>query len=178
MITLIESTPRMLDAMTLAAFVMVVFSVLGMQLFKGSLHYRCHPIAATTNSSSPPMDPYDTHGSPLPMDPYAVYQPTSPLPSYAPYPPTGPYPLDPYPLDPDAAVCFSARRNGRGTCSEGELCMWHAANPLYDTVSLDTLPTKCAAHRLPHRALAFDTHPLVWHPLRDAFQMWRLNTCR
>ena len=46
--TICESLPYLLDVAMLAGFVMIVFGVLGLQLFKGMLHYRCfEPVTVT-----------------------------------------------------------------------------------------------------------------------------------
>ena len=50
--TLLEALPYMLDALLLFAFTMVIFGVLGVQLFKGTLIHRCYEPGAAE-----PVDP-------------------------------------------------------------------------------------------------------------------------
>ena len=51
--TLIESCLHLVDIALLFAFFMIVFGVLGLQLFKGTLRHRCYDDAAATA----PLDP-------------------------------------------------------------------------------------------------------------------------
>jgi len=45
--TLLVSLPQLADVAQLSAFIMVVFGVLGVQMFAGTLHYRCYEVGAT-----------------------------------------------------------------------------------------------------------------------------------
>ena len=53
--TLIESLPHLLDVALLFSFIMVVYGVVGMQLFKGSLRRRCY-----AEGAEQPVDPLGT----------------------------------------------------------------------------------------------------------------------
>ena len=55
--TLIDAVPHLVDVALLSVFLMVVYGVLGLQLFKGSLRYRCYAPGALT-----PIDPDGTSG--------------------------------------------------------------------------------------------------------------------
>ena len=98
--TLLVALPRLGDVALLSSLVMVIFGVLGVQLFKGSLHYRCYAVGAAE------------------------------------------------PLDEDAGVCLEAaapqpNNNGsataQGSCSSEEECRWFGVNPVYGTVSFDSI---------------------------------------
>ena len=43
-VTMIDSLPKMADVALLGSFILLVYGVLGVQLFKGTLLYRCYPM--------------------------------------------------------------------------------------------------------------------------------------
>ena len=100
--TLMSSLPQLLDVAMLSAFIMVVFGVLGVQLFKGSFRYRCYEIGADL-----PLDPIGDM-------PDGVCSPGEPA-SY----------------DPADAL--------QGSCAAGQLCKFYGVNPLYGSLSFDTI---------------------------------------
>ena len=99
-VTLLASLPQLIDVAMLIGFLMVVFGVLGLQLFKGTLRYRCYE-----------------HGAEEPIDPVGITASGVCAPA----------------LETDASLV------GRGSCDEGQLCKDYGVNPLYGTVSFDSI---------------------------------------
>ena len=104
-ITLVESLPQMRDAALLSCFLLVIFGVIGMQLFKGNLLFRCYGSTPTLNSTSEVQDSAAAHA----------------------------------PVDPQNGVCYADAPGERGSCGAGERCRMYGSNPLYSTVSFDSI---------------------------------------
>ena len=91
--------------------------MLGVQLFKGTLHYRCDaivtaisPNAAAGTVSSATIDASHHEDS----ERIKV-------------------------VDPASEVCTDLEVGLQGTCASGEACVYHSTNPLFGTVSFDDI---------------------------------------
>ena len=109
--TLIESIPHLVDVAMLSAFLMVVYGVLGLQLFKGTLLHRCFEPGAHT-----PIDASGTSGT------SGVCAPTS----------SGV-------LQGTSGVHGTSSHVQRGTCDVGYECRMYAVNPSFGTISFDDI---------------------------------------
>ena len=109
----------MQDVVMLFAFMLALYGVLGLQLFKGSLLYRCYePSAAGEIAAMLPARAVDgsTDFTPLTGAQF------------------------PSPIDADGGVCSDGGEpRGRGTCADGAVCLFYGANPADDTSSFDTI---------------------------------------
>ena len=114
--TLLASLPQLLDVALLSAFILVVFGVLGVQLFAGSLRTRCYESAAAAS----PIDPW---GSSLDgvCGPAAI---AGGLDATA----------------ADGSAIDDLREEVRGTCrGASHECRVFGYNPMYETVSFDDI---------------------------------------
>ena len=107
--TLIESIPHLVDVALLSAFLMVVYGVLGLQLFKGTLLYRCFEPGVDA-----PIDALGTSGT------SGVCAPSS----------SGV-------LEAMPGVHGSTSSHVQGTCGVGEECRAYTVNPSFGTISFD-----------------------------------------
>ena len=123
---LIDSLPALADVMTLAAFFLCVFAILGMQLFSGELRRRCFvddgTVDGTGDGTGDGTEGGDGGGGGGDAG-------------------TGGS-LTLLPIDADAGVCGTGGLpdGARGTCGTGQVCRDFGANPLHGTVSFDTFP--------------------------------------
>ena len=168
--TLILALPKLRDVAFLSAFIMVIFGVLGVQLFQGTLLYRCYAPGG--------LEPLDVDAGvcvagdpalmPLPPPPPLLPPLLPPLP-----PPVPPLPPRPYWVGPvggssssSPAAAAAGGDNGsllgdalggggggfgavsgggggvgvaQGSCEAGEECRWFGTNPVYGTVSFDSI---------------------------------------
>ena len=118
--TLLDSLPHLMDIATLSFFVLVLFGIVGLQLFRGSLRMRCYDAAdvlAYAQGEATPLDPVGrslvgvchTHveerlGSGVNQS--GVNQHT---------------------------------QDARGSCDVGQQCLLYGSNPLYGTVGFDNI---------------------------------------
>ena len=161
--TLILALPKLRDVAFLSAFIMVIFGVLGVQLFQGTLLYRCYTPGA--------LEPLDVDAGvcvagdpalqPLPPPPPLLPPLPPPLPPPVPPRPPRPYWLGPLPSSSSPAAAAAGGDNGsllggalggggggggggsdgfaQGSCEVGEECRWYGTNPVYGTVSFDSI---------------------------------------
>ena len=121
--TLIGSLPHLVDVALLSAFLMVVFGVLGLQLFKGSLSYRCYAVGAAE-----PIDAAGTSGASGVCAPSPAERSAGRL---------GERSGD---LLGDGLGGATAAAGARqGTCAAGEECRRYGVNPAYGTISFDDI---------------------------------------
>jgi hypothetical protein len=131
--TLIDSLPKMADVMVLFAFCLILYSVLGVQLFKGSLRYRCYDSRALAAANY--TQDVHTLSTALVAPPIA-------------------------PIDADAVCTIHAQRSpllaffdGTATCGvpgDGVECRYYGVNPQFGSNSFDNVgcvPAPIRGHR-------------------------------
>ena len=113
-----DAVAELVDVGALFVLLLTFFGIIGMQIFKGVLRYRCFDFSAF--ASAPPGE------LPEPIAPIdGVCSPTSAS------PPPPPLPL---------WYLASARpMPPQGTCDAGEVCADYGINPFYGTVSFDNI---------------------------------------
>lgn len=113
-----DAVAELVDVGALFVLLLTFFGIIGMQIFKGVLRYRCFDFSAF--ASAPPGE------LPEPIAPIdGVCSPTSAS------PPPPPLPL---------WYLTSARpMPPQGTCDAGEVCADYGINPFYGTVSFDNI---------------------------------------
>lgn len=109
-ITLIDSIPQMLGVATLLMFFLIVYGVLGVQLFAGVLHYRC----------------FGDVGGDVGELVFGLKGASGQQ-------------IGVQPVEALTGVCASATPGSQGTCDAGKSCRWYEENPLFGTVSFDNI---------------------------------------
>lgn len=114
--TLLESLPQLLDVAMLSGFIMVVFGVLGVQLFQGTLLYRCYEADAPLGAS-----PVDPRGDSI----AGVCAPSAEVMAFG--------------VEGRSEQAWSSLSE-QGSCPDaGQACKFYGVNPLYGTISFDDI---------------------------------------
>ena len=145
--TLFDSLPKLSDVAMLGVFMLALFGVLGLQLFKGALRSRCYAL-----SPPPPPAPLLHLVNGVPIDVPAPSPPTAAVAAQQAFLDASALgsrarmaaPVGVAPLDEDDFVCNDGGVPGaQGTCEPGEVCLYYGHNPAYGTESFDSITAAC-----------------------------------
>ena len=161
--TIVLSLPRLFDVAMLGGFIMVVFGVLGVQLFKGSLRYRCYEVEPTFSASTHASVHLQLHRQlsgfhPTAPQPTATLQQTAPLHVSLPRGANASGALPngagasgggasgggasgaELPVHAESGACAGADgTHAQGSCALGQACRPYGENPFHGTVSFDDI---------------------------------------